>query len=359
LDLRQYCTFAISSVASFNGTPIAQESAQAAAHDSRREAKKDAAGYEMTRRTTTCWIVMEDCMSKATELGQANVGAVGERVNSVVTASKEGKSSDVRDFSVKEIGILAGVIAMVVGITGYGFLYQHGYVGSIATPSQNSASANVSHADAAPPLDAAGMPAAQAATPIPVPATPELIPEHPAAATPVTDALHADIYFDFNRSRLRDESKTILREQAEILKKDSAMLVVQGYADQAGPVEYNKALGLRRAESVKQYLVGLGVPEPSIKVASLGKAVTICDQDRAECRQHNRRAHLEVRIGSLHSPSPISDPALSMEKQPDTAPIASTIGTEKPESEYETAPLAMQSDASEHDASQPVSTPSR
>jgi peptidoglycan-associated lipoprotein len=72
-------------------------------------------------------------------------------------------------------------------------------------------------------------------------------------------------------------------------------VLVQGYADRQGAPEYNRMLAQRRAESVKQFLVELGVPEPSIKVVTIGQEGALCDDASTECRQLNRRVHLEIR----------------------------------------------------------------
>jgi hypothetical protein len=125
---------------------------------------------------------------------------------------------------------------------------------------------------------------------------------------PTTDAVHADIYFDFDRSRLRADAVTILQEKAGILKKEGNWAVlVQGYADQHGPTEYNKGLALRRAQAVKQFLVELGVPQAAIKVVTIGKEGMICDDQSKECQQLNRRVHLEIM--KMGSPSASLEPA--------------------------------------------------
>jgi len=109
------------------------------------------------------------------------------------------------------------------------------------------------------------------------------------------DSMHADIYFDFDRSRLRADAVALLQEKAEVLKGDKNWAVlVQGYADQHGPAEYNRALASRRAGAVKQFLVELGIPDTSIKVVTLGQEGSICDDQIKECQRLNRRVHLEM-----------------------------------------------------------------
>jgi len=183
----------------------------------------------------------------------------------------------------KEVKILAAIVAMLATvIAGYWFYSEQSRTGIGNELSENAVSATTSMSGLAVPVSAT--------------------PDQPLAL-PKTEALHADVYFDFARIRLNDEAKTILQEQAEILKKQNSwVLLLQGYTDQRGPAEYNKALGLRRAEAVKQYLVGLGLPDTSIKVMSLGKGGLICEEDSKECWQRNRRVHLELMKGVVQDP---------------------------------------------------------
>ena len=122
------------------------------------------------------------------------------------------------------------------------------------------------------------------------------------ASAIIGDTIHTDIYFEVGRKGLTDEAKSILATQAEILKKDADWgLLVQGYTDQQGSAGYNKKLGLMRAETVKEHLIGLGVSDQAITVASLGKEGALCIDNSDVCRHMNRRMHLEMRkIGQEH-----------------------------------------------------------
>ena len=202
----------------------------------------------------------------------------------------------------KEIKIVtATVIMLATAIAGYWFYSEQ----SKSSLSENAVSAPTSMSSSAMPVSA-------------TPTQPVVLPK--------TDSLHADVFFDFDRSRLSHETTTILQEQAEILKKQSNWaLLLQGYTDQRGPAEYNKALGLRRAESVKQYLVGLGLPDTSIKVLSLGKEGTICDEDSKECWQRNRRVHLELVKGIAQKPQPAPVLATKEEEHPETSEHAEAV----------------------------------
>lgn len=202
----------------------------------------------------------------------------------------------------KEVKIVAAtVIMLATAIAGYWFYTEHGKSSIGNGLSDNAAPIQVSPRTSV----------SDSATP--VSATLELPMK--------MEMLHADVYFDFGRSRLNDEAKTILQEQAEILKKQNSWaLLLQGYTDQRGPAEYNKALGLRRAEAVKQYLVGLGLPDTSIKIVSLGKEGAICDGDSEECRQRNRRVHLELMKGVAQDPEIKSEIKMDSEATASLAP---------------------------------------
>ncbi|HEY7649472.1 MAG TPA: OmpA family protein [Methylomirabilota bacterium] len=113
---------------------------------------------------------------------------------------------------------------------------------------------------------------------------------------PPVGVLHTDVYFDFKSTRLRADAVRVLQETATSMDlTNSWVVLVQGYADHQGPAEYNRVLAQRRAQSVKQFLVELGVPEPAIRVATIGQDGALCDDPGKECQQLNRRVHLEFR----------------------------------------------------------------
>jgi peptidoglycan-associated lipoprotein len=212
-------------------------------------------------------------------------GGPNGRMGPGFTGPKDGK---VPPITTQELGLIVGiVIAVGFLILGYWFYGQREGTGK--TSFQVGIGTHEKPAVKSPTPVSSGpltTPAVAAATPT----SPE---RTPAAMKP--KPVHADIYFDFDRSRLRADAVSILQEQAQLLKKDSGWVVmVQGHSDQNGPAEYNKVLAKRRAETVKEFLVQLGVPESSIKVLGLGQEGMICDDDSQECRKLNRRVHLEM-----------------------------------------------------------------
>jgi peptidoglycan-associated lipoprotein len=128
----------------------------------------------------------------------------------------------------------------------------------------------------------------------------------PAVTRTTAGIIHTDLYFEVGRKGLTDEARTLLHAQASILKHDANLgVLVQGYTDQQGSTGYNRALGLKRAETVKTELINDGVSEHQIKTVSLGKDGVLCLDMSDVCRQMNRRVHLEIRpIGEQHMRAP-------------------------------------------------------
>jgi peptidoglycan-associated lipoprotein len=102
-----------------------------------------------------------------------------------------------------------------------------------------------------------------------------------------------DVYFDFDKSDLKEEGKKTCRSVAEYLKKNpKAKLLIEGHCDERGSAEYNLALGERRAVAVRNYLVSLGVPKGALGTVSFGKERPLDPGHNEEAWAKNRRAHL-------------------------------------------------------------------
>ena len=102
-----------------------------------------------------------------------------------------------------------------------------------------------------------------------------------------------DVFFDFDKFAIRAGSVPVLEKNAELLKhmyKNSSVLI-EGHGDEHGTVEYNLELGKRRAQTVKEYLVDLGVEESRIDIVSYGKEKPFCTESTPRCWQQNRRVH--------------------------------------------------------------------
>jgi peptidoglycan-associated lipoprotein len=173
-------------------------------------------------------------------------------------------------------------------------------------------------AAAPPPPPAAPAPVA-AARPAPAPApmrsTPPprqvqaaVEPRVPNAATRARiDQLLArieDAYFDYNQATLRPDAVTALQadstELRDILKDyPDYKLTVEGHCDERGSEEYNVALGEKRAETAKGYLVQIGIPSNQLNVVSYGKERPVCTDHDEACWQKNRRIHI-VAVAEAH-----------------------------------------------------------
>jgi peptidoglycan-associated lipoprotein len=152
------------------------------------------------------------------------------------------------------------------------------------------------------------------------PATPPPAPEPPPTreVAPVEDeysrmrkmatdeiermGLLAEIHFDYDSADIREGDRQVLSRNADALKRfDFLRVTLEGHADERGTVEYNLALGERRAKAAYDYLVSLGVPAERLKTVSYGKEVPLCQQSSVDCWARNRRVHFAV-TGKVRQP---------------------------------------------------------
>ncbi len=115
----------------------------------------------------------------------------------------------------------------------------------------------------------------------------------PAESTDVTaeEITHiTTVYFDFDSSILDDENYQKVIQNSRLLRqKDGLKIQVEGNCDAWGTGEYNMALGLRRARTVKDILVNEGVDEVNIVLKSYGELNPVCSDNTAACFARNRR----------------------------------------------------------------------
>ncbi|NLO92612.1 MAG: OmpA family protein [Elusimicrobia bacterium] len=99
------------------------------------------------------------------------------------------------------------------------------------------------------------------------------------------------VYFDYDRHNLRPETRKTLENNASFaIEGKIPALKVEGHCDQRGTVEYNLALGQKRANSVKDYYTQLGYNPDMVTAVSYGKERPVCDDSGESCWQQNRRA---------------------------------------------------------------------
>ena len=265
-------------------------------------------------------------MSKPMEHASFSVN-IPDKSNPVSQGSQQASKNHLinnDDLSMKHVGVAVGVFAIMVGLFGYGFYVQQQRVtakefevkiAQVTTALKPDASIVLSEASA----QAAVHPTSAAVT----------VKEEAIASPGRIESVHADIYFDFGKIRLRADAIEILQQQAQILKQDGHWAVlIQGYTDRHGSVEYNRTLALRRGESVKQFLTELGISPDSMKVVSLGQDAAICDDPTPTCKRLTRRVHLElVKLEappvSLAPVTPIS--TVSTQQESETSPTMTSV----------------------------------
>ncbi len=104
--------------------------------------------------------------------------------------------------------------------------------------------------------------------------------------------LTEDIYFDFDSSALLPETQEVLKSKAEWLQENASVsATIEGHCDERGTNEYNIALGDRRAQSAKAFLVNLGVAESRLMAESKGEEFPVDPGHNEEAWAKNRRAH--------------------------------------------------------------------
>ena len=109
-------------------------------------------------------------------------------------------------------------------------------------------------------------------------------------AAALNDLNIQNIYFDYDKSNIRSDAREILKANAGIFTKNSsAAIVVEGYCDERGTAEYNMALGERRAQEAKQYLVNLGISVSRIETISYGEERPLDPRSTEESWAQNRR----------------------------------------------------------------------
>jgi len=130
-----------------------------------------------------------------------------------------------------------------------------------------------------------------------VPSTSSSLDQLKAGKPPVTSASSPlkDVLFEFDSYDLRGNARDVLRGNADWLKSNpSARIEVEGHCDERGTSEYNLALGARRSQTAKDYLVSLGISPERISTISYGEEIPVCTEQNENCWRQNRRARFVV-----------------------------------------------------------------
>jgi peptidoglycan-associated lipoprotein len=115
--------------------------------------------------------------------------------------------------------------------------------------------------------------------------------------TPASSPLK-DVYFGYDRADLQPDARATLKANGAWLKANpSARVQIEGHCDERGTQEYNLALGAKRAQAAKDYLVTLGVAADRLSMISYGEEVPVCKDANEGCWQKNRRARFVIVSG--------------------------------------------------------------
>jgi peptidoglycan-associated lipoprotein len=105
----------------------------------------------------------------------------------------------------------------------------------------------------------------------------------------------SDIHFGYNESTIQEQDGPVLRTNASWLQAHADTRVqVEGHCDERGSEEYNMALGAKRAQAAKDYLVTLGISGSRVSTISYGKELPACTEHDESCWAQNRRDHFVV-----------------------------------------------------------------
>jgi peptidoglycan-associated lipoprotein len=146
---------------------------------------------------------------------------------------------------------------------------------------------------------------AEAPPPAPPPATQQSTVQStiiPGSAEDLRVNVGDTVHFDYDKSDIKDEDRGTLQRQASWLQRyPEVRVTIQGNCDERGTREYNLALGARRANAVKEYLVSLGVSAGRVDTISYGKERPICTESTEECWAQNRRGVTVIASGGAAS----------------------------------------------------------
>jgi peptidoglycan-associated lipoprotein len=111
----------------------------------------------------------------------------------------------------------------------------------------------------------------------------------------IEKGLIGHVYFDFDKYDLKPEARDRLARNAEFLNAHPEFVVsIEGHCDERGTNEYNLALGERRSNAARDYLISLGVSGSRLKTISYGEERAVCTESNEACWWRNRRGHFVI-----------------------------------------------------------------
>lgn len=112
---------------------------------------------------------------------------------------------------------------------------------------------------------------------------------------PEEDGILKDVHFAYDSYELDTEGRTVVAQNVDWLRKNPrAKVELEGHCDSRGTIEYNLALGAKRAKAVKDQMVTQGVAADRISTISYGEELPLCHEETESCWARNRRVHSVV-----------------------------------------------------------------
>jgi peptidoglycan-associated lipoprotein len=137
-------------------------------------------------------------------------------------------------------------------------------------------------------------PAAQTPPPAPTPVRDDSA-EREAEIRRITAILEQMVFFDYDESTIRVDAQEALAAKVPLMRASPAIRIrIEGHADERGSVEYNLALGMRRANAVRDYLVGFGLDASRFEIFSYGEDRPMVQGSSESAWSQNRRAEFRV-----------------------------------------------------------------
>lgn len=111
-------------------------------------------------------------------------------------------------------------------------------------------------------------------------------------------ALEAMVFFDYDQASIRADAQATLDAKVAVLREDGTVtLRIVGHADERGSTEYNLALGMRRAQSIKDYMAGYGIAATRLDIQSMGEERPLVRASNEEAWGRNRRGEFVILTG--------------------------------------------------------------
>jgi peptidoglycan-associated lipoprotein len=112
---------------------------------------------------------------------------------------------------------------------------------------------------------------------------------------PEEDGILGDVHFAYDSYEVDSAARDVLARNLEWLRQNGrAKVELEGHADSRGTIEYNLALGAKRAKAVKDYLVTQGIAADRLSTISYGKELPLCHDENETCWARNRRVHAVI-----------------------------------------------------------------